>query len=173
MYNFLLKYFYSWYILPIVLLHESCHIMVGYILGFKILDKKLFKQKNPPLYNSYVVYKFRKYDWKWNAVLYSPILLTLPIIFFFLHPILMYIAIYFLSTIIYYNKKLICIFLPSHPDMIYKKRIEYYSYIVENCSENELNYYLKRNKLSELISDKHLLTENEYFFDKKINNTKN
>ncbi|NPV12980.1 MAG: hypothetical protein HPY57_14535 [Ignavibacteria bacterium] len=173
MYNFLLKYFYSWYILPIVLLHEGCHILAGYFLGFKILDKKLYKQTNPPIFNSYVSFKFRKYDWKWNVVLYSPILLTLPIIFFFLHPILMYIGIYFLSTIMYFDKRFICIFLPSKPDMIYKRKIEYYSYLVENSSENEFNYFFKRNKLNELVLNKHLLNENEFFFQKKLNNNKN
>jgi len=173
MYNFLLKYFYSWYILPIILLHESCHIMVGYIFGFKILNKKLYKQKNPPIYNSYVIFKFKKYNWKWLLVSYSPLILTFPIIFFFLHPILLYVGIYFLTTVIYYNRKFICIFLPSYNDRNYKQKLEYYLYVVNNSSENELNYYLKRNNLSELISDKHLLTENEYFFDKKINKSKN
>lgn len=167
MYKFLLKYFYSWYTIPIILLHEACHILSGYILGFKILDKKIYKMSDPPLFNSYVIFEYKKYSWKWNVILYSPLLLTIPIIFFFLHPILMYIGLYFISTIMYINGNFVFIFLPSKNDYDYLKKIEYYSYIVENTSENEFNFYMKRNKLDELILKNHLLNEYEFFQTKK------
>lgn len=172
MYNFILKYFYSWYTLPLILLHESCHILVGYILGFKLLNKKLFKQKQPPIYNSYVIFEYNKNMWKWSLVLYAPLFLTLPIIFFFIHPIILYIGLYFLSTIMFYKGELLCIFLPSKADRNYKQKLEYYSYIINNSCEKEFNYYLKRNKLDELISQKHIFTEKEYFFEKKIKQPK-
>jgi hypothetical protein len=72
-----------------------------------------------------------------------------------------------------YKGELLCIFLPSKADRRYKHKLEYYSYIINNSCEKEFNYYLKRNKLDELISQKHILTEKEYFFAKKSNKQKN
>lgn len=167
MYNFLLKYFYSWYILPMILIHESCHVIAGFIFRFKILDFKLYKQENPPIYNSYIVFAHRKYDWKWSIVLYAPVILVLPILLCFLHPILFYVALYFVSTIMFYDKKIICAFLPSIADRMYKKRVNYYSYLVEYSSYGEFNYYLKIRRLNDLITKYHLMTEREYFFEKK------
>lgn len=174
MYNFFLKYFYSWYTLPLILLHESCHIAVGYILGFKVIKKMLVKVKNPPIYNSHVIFEYNKSRWKWIMVLYSPLLLTLPIILFFLHPILLYIAIYFVSTIMIYKKYVICIFIPSIADRNYLKKIEYHKYVVENASEKEFNYYLKYKKIKDLVEEKHMFSETEFFLAKNLlNNQKN
>jgi len=141
-------------------------MLMGTLCGFKILKKKLFKSDFMPLYNGAISFEFKKYNWKWYMVLYSPLLLLIPVLFIFLHPIFIYYTLYLISTMMYYKKHFIWLCLPSKGDINYKNKIDYFTYIVSFSSEEEFNYYYKKNNLNKLIKKYKLLTETEYLFKK-------
>ena len=167
MYKLLLKYFYSWYTLPMVYLHELCHALMAIITGIGINKIKIYKNKDQLIYNGYVSFKYNKSSWKWNLVAYAPLLLVIPIFLMF-NPIFFYIGLYILTTIIYYDKHFIWLVFPSEIDICYKKNIEYHTYIVESTSEDLFNEFSDKNELYKLIEEYHLLNKIE-FFQEKIN----
>ena len=126
-----------------------------------------------PIFNGFVQFKYKKYSWKWLVVLYSPIILTIPVLLMFLHPILFYIGLYIISTVIFYKKKAYWIALPSKGDFFYKKKIEYFTYIVNKTGEKKFNHFLHIRKLDRLTKLYHLLSEKEYFTEKKSNKKEN
>jgi hypothetical protein len=133
-------------------------------MRLKITNIKIFKMEgNLPLWNGVVNFKLSKYNYKWLFALYAPLLLLIPIFLMFLNSVFFYIGLYFISTIIIYKKKIYWLVLPSIPDINYKKRIQYYSYIIDNVGFEKFNYYFKVGRLNSLIDFRKLLTEQEYF----------
>lgn len=168
-YYYVLKYFYSWYILPMVLFHELSHIIVGKLTRLTILNIKIFRMKGDfPLWNGAVNFKFEKYSYKWLFTLYAPLLLLIPIFFMFINTIMLYIGIYMISTLIIYKKRIYWLSLPSIPDLNYKMRVQYYSYLIDNVGEYKFNHYYSTGRLYSLVQFRKLKTEKEYF-NEKIN----
>jgi len=170
-YYYILKYFYSWYLLPMILLHEGTHILMGLLFGFKISNIKIYRMKgNLPLWNGIVKFKYRKYDWRWKCALYSPIILFIPILLMWLNPILFFIGLYIISTVFYYKGKFYWLTLPSAGDIDYLRKSEYYSYIVSHVGETRFNHYNKKGMLHKLVLIKRLLNEKEFFIEKSNKN---
>ena len=180
LYKLLLKYFYSWYSLPLVILHEGCHIIVATILGFKINRVKIFKTKQLPLYSGVVTFAYRKYSWKWYAVLYAPLLLFIPFLLIFTHPVFIYISLYFLSNILSINNKMSWAILPSKGDLKTLKIVRqtdidirneklYEEYLINEIGEDKYYYHIRINRLRKLIKVEKLLTKD--LFIKKLNKT--
>lgn len=170
-YYYILKYFYSWYLLPMVLLHEGTHILMGLLCGFKINKVKIYNMKgNLPLWNGLVKFNYRKFDWKWYVTLYAPLLLLIPILLMWLNPIFLFIGLYIISTIFYFRGKFYWLTLPSAGDIDYKRKIEYHTYIVNHVGEKRFNHYFKKGKLNKLIGIKRLLNEQDFFIEKSNKN---
>ena len=155
MYRKIIKYFYSWYTLPLVILHELCHVLIALLLNYKILKVKFYIDKNIPIFNGAVYLKYKPYDKKYNLVAYAPLLLLL--LCFNIYGLL-----YLISTIFYYKKTWIILFLPSKNDKENINKLKYFEYIVENVGEDEFNLHLKNNMLRQLIIKNHLLNEIEF-----------
>lgn len=158
----LLKYFYSWYTLPHVLLHEFCHIILAKLLGIKILKIKINKCSWISIYNGICIFEYKKYSWKWLCVVYAPLLQLIPFFLIFINPIFIYISLYLISTMIFYKKQFIWMVLPSKTDFQTKNKIKYFTYLEQKTSNDILNHYRKRNELNKLIRKYHLLTEKEF-----------
>jgi hypothetical protein len=157
-----------------VLLHEATHISIGFLMGLKIKTIKIFRMKGDmPLWNGVVNFEYSKYNFRWLAALYAPLLLLIPVLLMFLHPILFYIGLYIISTIIIYKGKVYWLVLPSIPDIQYKKRIEYYSYLIDNVGLDKFSHYFKVGRLNSLIEFRKLLNEKSYFEIKSSNKIKN
>ena len=172
-YYYLLKYFYSWYVIPHILLHEGCHILMATIFGIKIKRFKFFKSDKYPLYNAVVNFEYKKYNtWKWLMVSYAPLLLLIPVLLMFLNTILFCIGAYFISTIIFINKKPLWICLPSGIDLKYLDKLKYYSYLRTAVTEQEFNYYVKKNELHLMLLKNNLLNEMEFYMHEKQNKNK-
>lgn len=171
-YYYILNYFYSWYIMPMVLLHELTHIVAGFLMGLKILSVKIFKMKGDfPLWNGTVNFKFEKYSYKWLFALYAPLLLLIPVSLMFINTVMFYVGLYMISTIIIYKGKVYWLALPSIPDRNYKRKVQYYSYLIDEAGESKFNHYYKTGRLYSLIEFRKLKTENE-FFNEKTNKIK-
>lgn len=166
----ILKYFYSWYTVPMMLLHELCHICVASVLGVKILKFKIFKEKVIPIYNGVVVIAYNKKHWKNKIILYSPLLLLLPFVLMFYNIVFSYISLYFITTIMIYKKNIIFMGFPSKSDLKYLNNMSYVDYVVSNSSEMEYNEYVKNDDLKTLIKKHHLLNGVEFEYSKKNKN---
>jgi len=170
-YYYILKYFYSWYILPLVFLHEICHMSMAYLVGIK---SKLKFIKNDPLINGTVFFKHKnKFHWKWYLITYAPLLLLSPLFLMFFNQFFLYVSVYLISTIIIYKKKVICICLPSKTDIFFLKKLKYFNYIIKETSEEIFNNYLKRNSIHILLYKRKLLDMNEFFKQEKTNKKDN
>jgi len=168
MIKLLLKYFYSWYTLPMVYLHEYSHAIMAFITGIEIKKIKIYKNKKDLIYNGYVSFKYKKYGWRWFLVIYAPLLLTIPIFLMFFNTFFLCFGLYILTTIIYYDNHIIWMVLPSKMDIFYIKKIEYYTYIVNSTSEEIFNIFLDKNELYKLIKEYNLLNNIE-FIQENIN----
>ena len=174
MYKFLLKYFYSWYILPLLILHECIHVLIGTLTGLKLTKFKIYKSTVIPVYNGFISFKFERYSWKWFVSLHSPILIfLLPLILSIFYPLFLYFILYLLTTIIIYKNKAICLFFQSSGDIQYKNNIKYLTYLYENTSSDVFYFHYNKNEIEPLVLKFNLLRINEYFFLLDKNKNKN
>jgi hypothetical protein len=135
----LLKIFYSWYIFPICFIHEYLHIFACKITNTKV-NSIIFYKNESGLYNGKINNELPTHIWKVYIIVYSPLLLILPLLLSFFSSISFYISLYIISTIIYKNGKIIWMALPSKNDILY---INYW--------KNNRNLLLKFIKYDDLI----------------------
>ena len=119
-----------------------------------------------PIYNGAITFEFKQSRWRWYLVIYSPLILLIPVLLMFLHPILFYFGLYIISTIMVYKKELIWLCLPSKSDISFINKMKYFDYIISFSSEKEFNYYYNKNNLNKLIKKYKLLNETEFLYKK-------
>lgn len=146
------KYFYSWWILPVIILHDLLHIVTAYILGVKMVYFKFFRKNYIPN----IEVKFEHTNlWKTKMISYSPIMFILC----GLYPPLF---IYLVTTIVPYKGNFICPWTVSENDINCIKMWWYYEYIISMVGEENFNKHFKNNTLKDLVKKEHLLTIDEY-----------
>lgn len=163
MMKFLLKYFYSWFILPLIIFHELTHCFVALVLGIKIKSIKLYKT-SIYLYNFTISFEYKPSKWKWYLISYSPYLMLIVLFMFIFINIKVFfiLLLYYLMSIIYDGKNSIIIFLPSKADKYSVYKNKYYQYLIDNVSSDIFFSNLRDGTIDELVEKYHLLNEIEY-----------
>lgn len=164
--KFLLKYFYSWYTIPIIILHDLTHYIMSLLLGVKLINFKFYKTKYH-IYNIILNFDFiGVHRNKVQLIAYSQLILLLPFILMFFYPTFIFISIYIFTTIFNVNGTFHWLVLPSKSDKnIYRKCI-YNNYCIESMGiENFKNAKTRK----EMKKKKHLLSEKEFIIYKKWN----
>lgn len=157
--DFLLKYFYSWYTIPIIYLHESLHYLMALILKVKVTSWKKTKIK-PNLITLSLTFEYTPKYYKMQMINYAPLLMFLSFILMFFIPVFIYISIYLVTTIFIYNKKIIWVALPSTNDKKYYKFWKYQTYLINSTS---LEKFKTATNLTKFAKENHLLTRGEYY----------
>ena len=111
MYNIILTYIYSWFLIESISMHKYSHYIFAKILKVKILKVKIYKVKNTPLYNGVLITEIPNRKWKQLLITLSPLFL---LSFTFISK---YFLIYIILTTFYYKSHIINIILPSKMDI--------------------------------------------------------
>jgi len=155
------RYFYSWYLFPVIFLHELTHIFIGVILGVKITNLKFVKDEKYNLYNGVVTTALPNKKWKQYLMSYSPMILLIVFLLIPISNIFIFISIYFLSTI-FKLEKWFFILLPSKEDVNQINIYDYHKYLKEKIGDTEYEYYRKKNDLLFIVTQKQLKTYEKY-----------
>jgi len=163
------KYFYSWFTIPIIFMHEITHYFIALILNIKIIKFSVHKQKDTHLYNGRVITKLPKKIWKQKMISYAPVLLILiPLIFSFFNLYFLIFFIYYFSSIFKIQNRYIFIFLPSKNDIINIETFYYQHYLYEKMGE-KYYLYLEHDLVEKARKQKNLKSFSE-FKNKSKNN---
>jgi len=154
------RYFYSWYLLPIIIIHELIHYFTALILNVKILKFDIFKNKDSVLYNGILRTEIPNKRWKQFLISYSPYLLLIPFFLSFFSSIALIISIYFLTTITKYHNTYLIIFRPSNADNEMYKYYDYKKYLSEEIGE--IYYTLDNIMIDKIILEKKLFSYNNF-----------
>ena len=140
----IIRYFYSWYLLPIIIYHELSHTIMSYLLFTNVLKFRIFKERRSSLYNGQILTSLPNRKWKQYLISYSPIIMSL-IIFTLsiIYPVLIYFSIYLISSIFSYNKRLHWLILPSISDLELIDEYEYQNFLRDKMGKKYNEYRRK------------------------------
>jgi len=159
------KYFYSWYLLPIVYLHEFMHFITAKIVNIKVHKFLIYKECD--IYNGKVITDLPDKQWKQNVISWSPILIPIfSVLLVFVSNVFFIFIFYLLTTIIYYDNHWIFMGFPSRSDIQFAKNLDYHNYISKKIGEEY--YELRENgNLVKTINNKCLLSLKKYKLSKE------
>lgn len=160
--KFLLKYFYSWYTLPLVILHDLTHYIMSILAGVMVTKVRFFKTKHH-IYNIGLTFEHSEL-FKIKLIAYAPLILLLPFILMFFYPTFLFISIYLFTTIFRVNGTFHWLVLPSKNDRHLYREWYYNQYLIENIGFENFNDVKIRN---EMRVKKHLFSKPEFFLYKK------
>ena len=155
-------YFYKWYMLPIIFLHESLHYLFALLTSTKILDFKIYSNKRDILFNGLIVTELPSSKMKQILISFAPLLLFTPVILSFYSNIFIYLLLYFITTTVKLNKQWINVMFPSKNDIELITYYDYNKYVLDFFGREKYYEYTYSGDLMKKMKENNILTYIEY-----------